>query len=117
MPLILLAPLEIQLERVLGLKPELASQLASQLCAMKEQFPFAELEETAIPSYTHRLAPIRYLFLKRLRVALNLSRKHLPRGEVLDFGCGAGLMTVVLSQHGFAPLRCDLRPQFCAPLA
>ena len=117
MPLTLLAPLGTQLESVLELTPQLAGQLANELCAMPEQFSFSELEETAIPSYTHRLAPIRYLFLKRLRAALDLSREHLAPGEVLDFGCGAGLMTVALAQQGFAPTRCDLRPQFCTPIA
>jgi 2-polyprenyl-3-methyl-5-hydroxy-6-metoxy-1,4-benzoquinol methylase len=85
---------------------------------MSLAFSFKELEETAIPSYTHRLAPIRYLFLRRLRVALDLLRRHLPvRAEVLDFGCGAGLMTIALQQHGFISWRCDVRPQVCLPEA
>ena len=117
MPLTLLASLDIQLERILGLAPQTSKQLVEELCAMRDQFSFADLEETAIPSYTHRLAPIRYLFLKRLRAAQDLSCEHLAPGEVLDFGCGAGLMTVALAQQGFAPTRCDLRPQFCTPVA
>ncbi len=112
------AALPIQVRQVLGLPRATARKLAAELAALQCDFSFAQLEETAIPSYTHRLAPIRYLFLRRVRVALDLTRKNLPtRSEILDFGCGAGLMTIALKQHGFKPVRCDIRPQFCAPSA
>lgn len=118
MTLDFVAPLRIQLREVLKLPRPLANQLAIELTHIKSEFSFAELEETAIPSYTHRLAPIRFLFLRRVRVALELAHNHLPQGsEVLDFGCGAGLMTVALQQSGFKPLRCDIRPQFCTASA
>lgn len=118
MPLTLFAALDIQLARVLDLPAQLAVEVARELHACKTVFSFAELEETAIPSYTHRLSPIRYLFLRRLCVALDLLRRHLPpQASVLDFGCGAGLLTIALQQQGFSLCRSDIRPQFCLQLA
>jgi len=119
----LLAPLDVQLARVLGLPRDLAATTARELQELKARFTFHELEETAIPSYTHRLAPIRYGFLRRLQVALALQRRHLSsagdssRGRVLDFGCGSGLMTLALHRSGLSPIRCDIRPAFCLPAA
>lgn len=112
------AALRVQLRQILALPRQQTDKLANELARMKRDYSFAELEETAIPSYTHRLAPIRYLFLRRVRVALDLTMQYLPaQSEILDFGCGAGLMTIALRQHGFSPLRCDIRPQFCTPSA
>ena len=121
-----LAPLKLQLSRLLGLPSDVADEVVAQLQEVKAGFSFAELEETAIPSYTHRLSPIRYLFLKRLQVALSLLHKQMDMGrdepdagksEVLDFGCGAGLMTIALQLCDYNVFRCDIRPAVCLPLA
>ncbi len=116
---LLFAPLHIQISKLFSLPQQLGKNIAAELEELKSSMRFEELEETAIPSYTHSFAPIRYVFLKRLKIALavlkeNLLLKCVP---VLDFGCGAGLMTLLLKENEFLPWRTDIRPEVCIPSA
>lgn len=56
-----------------------------------EPLPVAAAAETAVPSYCHPNPLIRWLFWKRLDVALELAALT-PRDHVLDFGCGSGVL-------------------------
>jgi 2-polyprenyl-3-methyl-5-hydroxy-6-metoxy-1,4-benzoquinol methylase len=61
--------------------------------------PQAAINETAVPSYTHKNPFIRWLFWRRLDAALRLARIH-PGERVLDFGTGSGILLPTLHAHG-----------------
>ena len=55
----------------------------------------ADINETAVPSYTHPNPLIRWLFRRRLEMALDLARIR-PGDRVLDFGTGSGILLPTL---------------------
>lgn len=57
------------------------------------------LDEAAFPAYSHPNPLINWLFWQRLRTAMNYIEKHAPYENVLDFGCGSGVMLSFLSRH------------------
>jgi SAM-dependent methyltransferase len=64
----------------------------SQLLAAARSLPGKEeFTEMALPSYCHRLGPIRWLFTRRLETALRLARLK-PEETALDFGTGSGIL-------------------------
>ena len=56
-----------------------------------EGLPAGAIAETAVPSYCHPNPLLRWLFWKRLDVALELAALS-PADDVLDFGCGSGVL-------------------------
>jgi 2-polyprenyl-3-methyl-5-hydroxy-6-metoxy-1,4-benzoquinol methylase len=57
------------------------------------------LDESGFPAYSHLNPLINWLFWQRLRTAMNFIDKHAPYENVLDFGCGSGVMLPFLAQH------------------
>jgi 2-polyprenyl-3-methyl-5-hydroxy-6-metoxy-1,4-benzoquinol methylase len=57
------------------------------------------LDESGFPAYSHLNPLINWLFWQRLRTAMNFIEKHAPYENVLDFGCGSGVMLPFLAQH------------------
>src|SRR5206468_7978931 len=57
----------------------------------------ADLDETAVPSYCHRNPLIRWVFWRRLDVALELAGLE-PGESVLDFGAGSGVLVPSLER-------------------
>ena len=57
------------------------------------------LDESGFPAYSHPNSLINWLFWQRLRTAMNYIEKHAPYENVLDFGCGSGVMLPFLTQH------------------
>ncbi|MGL4594575.1 MAG: class I SAM-dependent methyltransferase [Thermoguttaceae bacterium] len=57
-------------------------------------------DEMAIPSYLHWNPLVRWIIRERLRVVqrMILTKKPVAR-NILDFGCGLGLMSVLLADH------------------
>jgi 2-polyprenyl-3-methyl-5-hydroxy-6-metoxy-1,4-benzoquinol methylase len=70
------------------------------------------LDEAAFPAYSHPNPLINWLFWQRLRTAMNYIEKHAPYENVLDFGCGSGVMLSFLAQHSqqVAAMDIDLVP-------
>ena len=57
------------------------------------------LDEAGFPAYSHRNPLINWLFWQRLHTAMKYIESHAPYEQVLDFGCGSGVMLSFLSQH------------------
>ena len=57
------------------------------------------LDEAAFPAYSHPNPLINWLFWQRLRTAMNYIEKYAPYENVLDFGCGSGVMLSFLAKH------------------
>ncbi|MBI3270096.1 MAG: class I SAM-dependent methyltransferase [Planctomycetes bacterium] len=57
-----------------------------------------ELREMAVPSYCHRLPPIRWLFWRRLETALRLAALR-PGESALEFGVGSGILLPTLAER------------------
>ena len=57
------------------------------------------LDEAGFPAYSHRNPLINWLFWQRLHTAMKHIESQAPYEQVLDFGCGSGVMLSFLSQH------------------
>jgi len=55
-------------------------------------------DEAAFPAYSHRNPLINWLFWQRLRNALEYVERSAPYEQILDFGCGSGVMLPYLAQ-------------------
>ena len=67
-----------------------------------------DLSEAAFPAYAHRQWLIDMIFWARLRVAQRYVLAHTSPGALLDFGCGSGVFSTLMSQHGYAVTAFDL---------
>jgi 2-polyprenyl-3-methyl-5-hydroxy-6-metoxy-1,4-benzoquinol methylase len=56
------------------------------------------LDESGFPAYSHLNPLINWLFWQRLHRAMNYIEKYAPYENVLDFGCGSGVMLPFLAQ-------------------
>jgi 2-polyprenyl-3-methyl-5-hydroxy-6-metoxy-1,4-benzoquinol methylase len=72
-----------------------------------EHLPRAEVNETAVPSYTHPNPFIRRLFWQRLDTALRLAQVR-PTDRVLDFGTGSGILLPTLTRCAKSVTATDL---------
>lgn len=55
------------------------------------------LDEAAFPAYSHRNPLINWLFWQRLRKVMEYVQSSTPYTNILDFGCGSGVMLPYLS--------------------
>jgi 2-polyprenyl-3-methyl-5-hydroxy-6-metoxy-1,4-benzoquinol methylase len=66
------------------------------------------LDEAGFPAYSHPNPLINWLFWQRLRTAMNIIEGHAPYEQVLDFGCGSGVMLSFLAQHSQQVVAMDI---------
>ncbi len=66
------------------------------------------LDEAAFPAYSHRNPFINWLFWQRLRVVMNYVERSAPYQQVLDFGCGSGVLLPFLAKHSQSVLGLDV---------
>ena len=66
------------------------------------------LDEAAFPAYSHRNPLINWLFWQRLRTAMNYIERKAPFDQVLDFGCGSGVMLPFFAQHSKQVIALDI---------
>lgn len=66
------------------------------------------LDEAAFPAYSHRNPFINWLFWQRLRVVMNYVERAAPFVQVLDFGCGSGVLLPFLAKHSQNVLGLDV---------
>lgn len=57
------------------------------------------LDEAGFPAYAHPNPIINWLFWQRLRLAMNHIERSAPYENILDFGCGSGVMLPFLAQQ------------------
>lgn len=57
------------------------------------------LDEAGFPAYSHSSPLINWLFWQRLHTAINYIERYAPYENILDFGCGSGVMLSFLTQH------------------
>jgi len=75
--------------------------------ALAEAAPGA-LDEAAFPAYSHRNPLINWLFWQRLRVVMNFVEQRAPFEQVLDFGCGSGVLLPFLAGRAQRVLGLDV---------
>jgi 2-polyprenyl-3-methyl-5-hydroxy-6-metoxy-1,4-benzoquinol methylase len=75
--------------------------------ALTEAAP-GTLDEAAFPAYSHRNPLINWLFWQRLRVVMETIERAAPCEQILDFGCGSGVMLPFLGQHAQHVLGLDV---------
>jgi 2-polyprenyl-3-methyl-5-hydroxy-6-metoxy-1,4-benzoquinol methylase len=66
------------------------------------------LDEAAFPAYSHPNPLINWLFWQRLRTAMDYIEWNAPFDQVLDFGCGSGVMLPFLAQHSKQVIALDI---------
>jgi 2-polyprenyl-3-methyl-5-hydroxy-6-metoxy-1,4-benzoquinol methylase len=65
-----------------------------------EEAERGRLDESGFPAYSHLNPLINWLFWQRLRTAMNYIEKHALYENILDFGCGSGVMLPFLAGRG-----------------
>jgi 2-polyprenyl-3-methyl-5-hydroxy-6-metoxy-1,4-benzoquinol methylase len=67
------------------------------------------LSEAALPAYAHKNPIIDFIFWKRIDIAFNevISDKIINK-NILDFGCGTGVLSYHLSKSGYSMTAIDL---------
>jgi 2-polyprenyl-3-methyl-5-hydroxy-6-metoxy-1,4-benzoquinol methylase len=65
-----------------------------------------QLDEQALPSYTHENRLMAWMFWKRVHVILQLLERD--AGRLLDFGCGAGVLLPALVRGRNRVTACDV---------
>ncbi len=70
------------------------------------------LDEAGFSAYSHRSPLINWLFWKRLHIAMNHIKKSAPYENILDFGCGSGVMLPFLAEQSkhVTAIDIDLHP-------
>ncbi len=76
------------------------------LHGVSKSMTWDELEETAVPSYVHPNPLVRWLFGRRVQVAMNMLGTTPKR--VLDIGCGGGLFVAAAHRQGHEATGIDL---------
>jgi 2-polyprenyl-3-methyl-5-hydroxy-6-metoxy-1,4-benzoquinol methylase len=66
-----------------------------------------KIKEAALPAYAHKNPLIDYLFWKRLYVVYNYINK-INCKNVLDFGCGSGVMSYLMEKSGKSVVGVDI---------
>jgi 2-polyprenyl-3-methyl-5-hydroxy-6-metoxy-1,4-benzoquinol methylase len=73
-----------------------------------EETERGRLDESGFPAYSHPNLLINWLFWQRLHIAINTIEKCAPYENILDFGCGSGVMLPFLSQHSTQIIAIDI---------
>ena len=80
-----------------------------------EEAECGRFDESGFPAYSHPNRLINWLFWQRLPTAMSFIEKNAPYQNVLDFGCGSGVMLPFLAQQGaqITAIDIDLLPLEC----
>jgi len=78
---------------------EYKTRYRSAIRKVLEEAERGRLDESGFPAYSHLNPLINWLFWQRLHTAMNYIEKYAPYENVLDFGCGSGVMLPFLAQQ------------------
>jgi len=78
---------------------EYKTRYRSAIRKVLEEAERGRLDESGFPAYSHLNPLINWLFWQRLYTAMNYIEKYAPYENVLDFGCGSGVMLPFLAQQ------------------
>ena len=78
---------------------EYKTRYRSAIRKVLEEAERGRLDESGFPAYSHLNPLINWLFWQRLHTAMNYIEKYEPYENVLDFGCGSGVMLPFLAQQ------------------
>jgi 2-polyprenyl-3-methyl-5-hydroxy-6-metoxy-1,4-benzoquinol methylase len=80
-----------------------------------EEAECGRFDESGFPAYSHPNPLINWLFWQRLPTAMSFIETNAPYDNVLDFGCGSGVMLPFLAQHSaqITAIDSDLLPLEC----
>jgi len=70
--------------------------------------PPRSLDEAAFPAYSHPNPLINWLFWKRLEDVTKVVAKNAPYEQILDFGCGSGVLLPYLAEQSRNVLGLDI---------
>jgi 2-polyprenyl-3-methyl-5-hydroxy-6-metoxy-1,4-benzoquinol methylase len=73
-----------------------------------EEAECGRFDESGFPAYSHPNRLINWLFWQRLPTAMNFIERSAPYENILDFGCGSGVMLPFLAQHGTQIIAMDI---------
>jgi 2-polyprenyl-3-methyl-5-hydroxy-6-metoxy-1,4-benzoquinol methylase len=73
------------------------SRYRSAIQQVLAQAEKGRLDEAAFPAYSHHNPLINWLFWQRLRKVMEYIQSPAPYANILDFGCGSGVMLPYLS--------------------
>ena len=88
--------------------PSYKTTIRSAIRAALTEAKPGTLDEAAFPAYSHPNPFINWLFWQRLRVVMNFVKQHAPFEQVLDFGCGSGVLLPFLAAHSQRVLGLDV---------
>lgn len=78
---------------------EYKTRYRSAIRKVLEEAERGRLDESGFPAYSHLNPLINWLFWQRLHTAMNYIEKYAPYENVLDFGCGSGVMLPFLARQ------------------
>jgi 2-polyprenyl-3-methyl-5-hydroxy-6-metoxy-1,4-benzoquinol methylase len=84
------------------------STMRAALRATLDEAAPGTLDEAGFPAYSHRNPLIHWLFWQRLRLVMETVEHITPCEQILDFGCGSGVMLPFLAQHARRVLGLDV---------
>ncbi len=68
-----------------------------------------EIGEAALPAYSHKNPLIDWLFWERLKIAYKYASSNgKTKNKILDFGCGSGVLSYMLTKKNHCVTACDL---------
>lgn len=71
------------------------------------------LSEAALPAYAHKNPLIDFIFWRRIEIAIDKVQRIQQTQNILDFGCGTGVLSYQLAkmQHTITAIDLDLMPK------
>ena len=87
---------------------EYKTRYRSAIRKVLEEAQSRRFDESGFPAYSHSNPLINWIFWQRLYMAMNLIERNAPYENVLDFGCGSGVMLPFLAGRSRQVIAIDI---------